>query len=546
MPRAYAQRAGLRVQVRSQDHAAGSIVLRGYRLDGGGGARAVRMSKTDLLTKVPGFELSAKPEDGAAKFDCGLLDVGGYCLFAFADRNANRAWDPGIPEACGWYAARPAGRLDTFRLSNTKEPAQLSIVLRAPTPFPSQARSTEHGDLRQIRGYPVLQLRGDARQRGLAHGRLVARQILDFFEFYVLEDKFRNASTYQGQFAPFLESHFSYPKDFLAEADGVIEGMKKSGVSLRIPVLGRDFTRTDLFAINAYIETRAMRSSCTQFAAWGPQTEGTDVDGEMITGRNMDGEIDIRRTTVHGFLLFAVTPTEPGHKRYVSMMWPGFIGTISGINEDGFYSMENAGPTGPGPVVDGIVPVSWVQRMALATLGADATSVDVQKLLDRYASKGGGACGPGSVILWAVPYTGQEDPAFIYEGDRFGGKIRLPGLVRPRAKTGIMGSNHYHLYGCDPAKPGMNFGQQPRFSSRWRYEAGMHKMESFVRLGRKIGTAQMRELLQCVCHGTTEYAIITQPNQGIIDVATASLRAEAWDAPYRKWTRYRFEDLFVR
>ena len=58
-PRVHAQRASLQVQVRSQDHAAGSIVLRGYRLDGESGGRTVRMSKTGLLTKAPSFELRA-------------------------------------------------------------------------------------------------------------------------------------------------------------------------------------------------------------------------------------------------------------------------------------------------------------------------------------------------------------------------------------------------------------------------------------------------------------------------------------------------------
>ena len=47
-------------------------------------------------------------------------------------------------------------------------------------------------------------------------------------------------------------------------------------------------------------------------------------------------------------------------------------------------------------------------------------------------------------------------------------------------------------------------------------------------------------------HGTTEYAIITRPNALEFDVATASLQAELWDAPYRAWTTYKFDEVFVR
>jgi hypothetical protein len=63
-----------------------------------------------------------------------------------------------------------------------------------------------------------------------------------------------------------------------------------------------------------------MRSSCTQFACWGERTAGTDVQGGTIAGRNMDGEIDLRRVTVSHFVLFATAPGEAGHKRYVSMI----------------------------------------------------------------------------------------------------------------------------------------------------------------------------------------------------------------------------------
>ena len=70
--------------------------------------------------------------------------------------------------------------------------------------------------------------------------------------------------------------------------------------------------------------------SCTLHNATGV-VQGSDVDGGLIAGRNMDGEVDLRKVTVSHFLLFAVEPSEPGQRRWVSAMWPGFVGTISGI-----------------------------------------------------------------------------------------------------------------------------------------------------------------------------------------------------------------------
>ena len=55
----------------------------------------------------------------------------------------------------------------------------------------------------------------------------------------------------------------------------------------------------------------------------------------------------------------------------------------------------------------------------------------------------------------------------------------------------------------------------------------------------------MRELLQTVAHGSTEHSIITRPDLREFDVAVASMRAEPWDAPYRPWTTFRFDELFA-
>ena len=125
------------------------------------------------------------------------------------------------------------------------------------------------------------------------------------------------------------------------------------------------------------------------------------------------------------------------------------------------------------------------------------------------------------------------------------GAMRLPGEVRPRDKFEIMATNHHLKYGVNPDRPGVSFGKQGYFSSRWRYEAGMHLVESFNRKGQKIGTPEMVRLLQTVSHGTTEHAIIFRPNQMTLDIAVDDLAADMWDAPYQKFETFRFEEFFA-
>jgi hypothetical protein len=425
------------------------------------------------------------------------------------------------------------------------------VVLRKTHPFPQEDRVVEHGALRWMKGLPILQLHGTAEERGYAHGLLVGEQILDFFEFYVLEDSWRSARGYEEVFASFLETHFAYDPAYLAEVDAVIQGMKDSGMDMRVGWLGRDFTRTELLAINAYIERRATQpsppaegSSCSQFAAWGEATEGTELDGGLIAGRNMDGEVDLRKVTVSHFLLFAVDPSEPGRRRWVSTMWPGFVGTLSGINEEGLYSMENAGGTGPGPVVDGLTPCTWVQRYILENAGKQSTPESIEAMIRAFDSPGGGAFGAGSIILWGLPYEGQAAPAFVSEGDRFGTAMRIPSQVEPTRPFDIMATNHYMVYGVDADRPGLYFGKEASFSSLWRYETGKNALEAWARRGIRVGTEGMRRLLQSVAHGTTEYAVTFRANEMELDVAVDDLGTDLWDAPFQRWVTFGFEELF--
>jgi hypothetical protein len=496
-----------------------------------------RPSKADVYRAATAGNTTRADEDGAFEL---RVPPGAHAVFAFSDVDGDGCWDPGLPEPFGWAAREPAGRWEPVAVGATSG-ARVVIRVQAPRPFPRADRSDAGGTLAWHGERAVLHLSGGPRARGHAHGLLTAAQIVDFFRFYVLEDKLGSAREYLAGFAPFLESHVRLPEELATELDGVLEGMRASGIDLHIAELERDFSRTDLLAINAYIESRAMRSSCTQFAAWGARTAGTDVNGGMLTGRNMDGECDLRRVTVHHFLLMAVAPE--GGKRFVSAMWPGFVGTLTGVNEDGLVVMENAGVTGPGPVVGGLVPFSWTVREALVRLDGGATPEAVERLLTAHANDVGGACGPGVVTLFAVPFHGEGTPAWVLEGDRFEHAVRRPGDVAPRLGDAILCSNHFLAYGC--AGGGHAFGREPSFSSLWRYEAGHHTLDAWARTGRGVGTAEMRALLQTVAHGTTEHSIVTRPNQRELDVAVASLAAEPWDAPHRDWITFTFDELFA-
>jgi uncharacterized protein (DUF2141 family) len=522
----------------------GPVVVNIYRLPVLSQGRIARLSEDDILGGAAPHRVLKLDKPGSYAFDG--LAPGQYVVLAFMDRDGNGqlGFDP--PEPLGWFTASPGGTWDAIDLTSA-DASDRGLKLRAPTPFPLAGKVIEHGALVWKKGLPVLQLRGTAEERGFAHGYLVAKQILDFFEFYIVEDNWGSAKNYQDTFVPFLENRFKYPEEFLRECDAVVKGMRASGVDMRIDVLGRDFNRTDLLAINAYIEKRAAfaepdprPSSCTQVAFWGARTKG----GGLIAARNMDGECDIRKVTVSHFLVFAVDPDEPGRRRWVSTMWPGFVGTISGVNEEGLYGMENAGAAGPGPVPEGLVPCSWTMRAVLENQGREASPASVLAMMKPSACSTGGITAAGSIILWAVPYTGQAAPAFVYEGGRTGSAIRTPGEVWPKDPAMIMASNHHLKYGFDPGRPGYSLGRPVSFSSLWRYETAAQTLEAWSRRGSLLGVDEAVRLLQQVAHGTTEYAVIFEANERRIRIADDDLATDVWDAPFCRWTEFSFDELF--
>jgi uncharacterized protein (DUF2141 family) len=522
----------------------GPIVVELYDLPVLSQGRVGRLRKEDILDGVEPRRVLKLARPGGYVFNG--LAPGHYAVLAFMDEDGNGelGFDP--PEPFGWFTESPGGTWDRIDLTRS-DASDRDLKLRAPTPFPLAGKVAEHGALVRKKGLPVLQLWGTAEERGFAHGYLVAKQILDFFEFYVVEDNWRSAKSYQETFIPFLESRFRYPEEFLRECDAVVRGMRASGIDMRIDALGRDFGRTDLLAINAYIEKRAAfpapdpgPSSCTQVAFWGARAKG----GGLVAARNMDGECDIRKVTVSHFLVFAVAPAEPGRRRWVSTMWPGFVGTISGVNEEGLYGMENAGASGPGPVPAGLAPCSWIMRSILEKQGRKASPQSVLEMMKPFLCSTGGITAAGSIILWAVPYAGQDAPAFVYEGGRTGFALRTPAEIRPKDPTVIMASNHHLKYGYDPRRPDESLGGPVDFSSLWRYEAAAQTLEAWSRRGRSLGTDEAVRLLQQVAHGTTEYAVIFKANERRILIAVDDLKRDVWDAPFCPWTEFSFDELF--
>ncbi|KAL9647438.1 hypothetical protein ABK040_006799 [Willaertia magna] len=492
----------------------------------------------------------------------------------------------------GWYRK---GYLEGFlpiQFTQNINQNSFNLLVEGVTPFPlEEKRFKDNGVLRKIKGYTVLSLYGNETERSYAHGYLLSSQIIDFLKYYLLEGDGSNNLIYNylNVILPVLQNSFYFDKTFTSEVNAMYQGMIDSGVDLYLIELNRKFLPIDIIAINAYIEIEFIQrygvpqlenqklfnylksrfngnankklKACSQFAIWSSFTTkhcDSQQYGNLISGRNMDGEIDYKRATVHLFLISSIHSSIASDKRYISVMWPGFIGTLSGVNEDGVYTMMNYGiSSNLSPKWSESVITTWIVKNILQkTSLSQATPNNVLSLINKYNSGAGGACVTGCVLFitrrTSINDTMNTPPAFVFEGDYTNGMMRSPGYSFPWFINNAIGAtNHFQLYGVDPSDKyaTKNFGRTNDFSSMWRYTVGINPIAVWDRIEKQEFNCfdKIKESLQRAAHGSTEHSVIFRPqnNKSIkLDIAVAANTFTAWDAPYLNWITYDFEELF--
>src|SRR5262245_42575568 len=210
-------------------------------------------------------------------------------------------------------------------------PRVLLLLLATALPAFAQAASSRpevKGTLGVEKGVRVLRVWGTPRDMGYAHGFLLASEILEGFESYVVYSPVVGGPrNYESRIVPRVRRQMQFLPEYGAELAGMLEGIRASlGDAARVPALGRPIDLIDLEVLNTYGDW--YQFACSSFSAWGSLTP----DGETITARNFDfPPAPILETTQ---LLMAYAPADRARKRWVNIAFPGVIGVISGRNED--------------------------------------------------------------------------------------------------------------------------------------------------------------------------------------------------------------------
>ncbi len=193
----------------------------------------------------------------------------------------------------------------------------------------------------------------------------------------------------------------------------------------------------DVLNVLRRLAPRGPSLGCSSFALFGSRT----FDGALIHGRNLDYHfrgtpIDdggaVSRLLLAHSVLFVFRPE--GRARFLSVAWPGFVGTVTGLSERGI-SLGNLTSYLRGTSPCGL-PVGLMYRTVLE---------EAESLADAARILGNA---PRTIGNNVVIGSGRENRAALFE-------ITRGEMLEPRAEAGmVVATNHF-------VSPGLARRQQP-------------------------------------------------------------------------------------
>lgn len=206
-----------------------------------------------------------------------------------------------------------------------------ALVLLAPA---QDARPVQ-GRLVVEEGQRTLYLWGGAKDRGYAHGYLLARDILDAIDkdFGSFVERIPGGTrAYERVLLKRVIPNFQFTPDEVAEMEGMLAGIEAAlpPDDRIVALLERPLLLGDLKAINTVGDWMAL--GCSSVAVPGSMT----ADGAPAAVRNFDFPgLNALLDRQH---LVVVRPADPEKRGYVGVSHPGCIGVMTAMNRDGVFT----------------------------------------------------------------------------------------------------------------------------------------------------------------------------------------------------------------
>jgi len=300
-------------------------------------------------------------------------------------------------------------------------------------------------DTIRLDGKLTLWLMVEGYDAGWNYGFLLGDRIVNLMENYLISSAFGGAANYQ-MARQIFNQKFIYDQKYADIAQGMIDGIAASGVSIYSPTLGEDLTYKDILIANSVPDFTSIGllqhegPGCSDLMSWGEATTNDPLlNGELVVSRNLDW-------TSHPLLvsnsLMIIWGSPSGeNQRIITFGFAGLIGALSGFNESGIVTFQNMGNYNMQATGTGFYPVNLAQRNGL----------------ESWDYNGDGVCSPRDVtdavrehnisstfIVNTAGYATHEPAAEILEiHNSFGEYIRTLDDNLFELGTNLASTNHF-------------------------------------------------------------------------------------------------------
>ena len=380
-----------------------------------------------------------------------------------------------------------------------------------------QLQRTDHGDdfytinnnwFRHSKsGLYELYVEGEPFERGVINGKLTAELVVRQEDHFAEQIIRLVPSKFKRNFLKYLIGFFNRKlnKNVTEEYKEEIYGVSESA-SPKYQYLGTNYQRILNYHaahdIGHAVQNLAL-VGCTSFGTWGSMS----ADSTMIIGRNFDFYVGDKFAEDKIVAFF--NPTK-GHK-FMTVTWGGFVGAVSGMNDQGLSVTINAAktalPTGSA------TPVSIVTREILQYAKNIPEAIAIAKSRKMFVSESflvASAADNKAIIIEKTP-----DSLDVYD---------------PK-KEFIVCTNHFQSNGLGKTK--MNIEQENESASTYRYKRlmellnanGKNTVQKTVNIlrdqkglnGANIGMGNEKAINQLIAH----HSIVFEPKKLIVWVSTS-------------------------
>ncbi len=356
-------------------------------------------------------------------------------------------------------------------------------------------------------GLYELYVEGDAFERGVINGKLTQELVIRQEDHFAAQITKMVPSKFKRSFLKYLIGWFNrnLDKNVTEEYREEIYGVSESA-SPKYKYLGTNYQRILNYHaahdIGHAVQNLAI-VGCTSFGTWG----GMSADSTMIIGRNFDFYVGDKFAEDKIVAFF--NPTK-GHK-FMTVTWGGFVGAVSGMNDQGLSVTINAAktslPTGSA------TPVSLVTREILQYAKNIKEAIAIARSRKMFVSESflvASAADNKAVIIEKTP-----DSLDVYDPQ----------------KDLIVCTNHFQSKGLGKTK--MNIEQENESASSYRYKRltellntnGKNTVQKTINIlrdqkglnGANIGMGNEKAINQLIAH----HSIVFEPKKLIVWVSTS-------------------------